>query len=94
MAKSRCSPTLNASLDSTPYPPGSTVGADFPNPIGLAAGLDKDAKLFWVFRRWVWFLRSGNGDAETPTGKPHAPVFRIKADQVINRMGLQRRLMP
>jgi len=64
-------------------------GIKFPNPIGLAAGLDKDAVAFDV----LGYL--GFGFVEigtlTPIGQPGNPkprAFRLKKDQaLINRMG-------
>ena len=62
---------------------------DFPNPIGIAAGFDKDA------RAPVALLRLGFGFVETGTvtprpqaGNPKPRVFRLDEDMaVINRMG-------
>lgn len=65
------------------------LGIDFPNPIGLAAGLDKDA-------RWINELSSlGFGFIEIGTITPLAQpgnekprLFRLKKDNaLINRMG-------
>ncbi len=65
------------------------AGIDFPNPIGLAAGFDKDAQVPDVM------LRLGFGSVEvgsiTPlpqAGNPQPRLFRLAADRaVINRMG-------
>jgi dihydroorotate dehydrogenase len=67
----------------------SVAGLDFPNPVGLAAGFDKDAE---VYRQMLGF---GFGFAEvgTLTPKPQAGnekprLFRLAEDRaVINRMG-------
>ena len=67
----------------------SLAGLDFANPIGLAAGFDKDAE---VFRQ---ILRLGFGFAEVGTltplpqaGNPRPRLFRLPEDRaVINRMG-------
>jgi len=64
-------------------------GLRFPNPVGLAAGFDKDARLV---RGWQSF---GFGFVEigtlTPKGQPGNPqprLFRLPADAaLINRMG-------
>lgn len=67
----------------------SLWGITFPNPVGLAAGFDKDA-------RWINELSClGFGFVEigtvTPVGQPGNPkprLFRLPEDQaVINRMG-------
>jgi dihydroorotate dehydrogenase len=65
------------------------AGLDFPNPVGLAAGFDKDAE---VFRQMLGF---GFGSVEVGTltplpqvGNPKPRLFRLAEDSaVINRMG-------
>ena len=65
------------------------AGLDFPNPIGLAAGVDKNAEAPDAF------LALGFGFAEVGTltplpqiGNPRPRLFRLPEDQgVINRMG-------
>jgi dihydroorotate dehydrogenase len=65
------------------------AGVDFPNPIGLAAGFDKDGE---VFRHMLGF---GFGFVEVGTltplpqaGNPKPRLFRMAEDRaVINRMG-------
>ncbi len=64
-------------------------GRDFPNPLGLAAGFDKNAEA------WHAALRMGFGFVETGTvtprpqaGNPRPRLFRLAEDAaVINRMG-------
>jgi dihydroorotate dehydrogenase len=65
------------------------LGINFPNPIGLAAGFDKDA-------RWLNLLQNlGFGFVEVGTvtplpqaGNPKPRLFRLKKDlALINRMG-------
>jgi dihydroorotate dehydrogenase len=70
----------------------SVGGLEFPNPVGLAAGFDKDAEVFGQM------LRLGFGFAEVGTltplpqaGNPRPRLFRLVEDQaVINRLGLQQ----
>ena len=65
------------------------AGLDFPNPVGLAAGFDKNAEVF------AQILRLGFGFAEVGTltplpqaGNPKPRLFRLAEDRaVINRMG-------
>jgi dihydroorotate dehydrogenase len=65
------------------------AGLDFPNPVGLAAGFDKDAEVF------AQMLGFGFGFAEVGTltplpqqGNPKPRLFRLVEDRaVINRMG-------
>lgn len=64
-------------------------GLKFPNPVGLAAGFDKDAKLFGpLYNFGFGFIEIGT---LTPVGQPGNPrprMFRLPADQaLINRMG-------
>jgi dihydroorotate dehydrogenase len=69
--------------------PVTFLGINFPNPIGLAAGFDKDA-------RWLHLLNNlGFGFVEVGTvtplpqdGNPKPRLFRLKKDlALINRMG-------
>ena len=69
--------------------PVTFLGINFPNPIGLAAGFDKDA-------RWLHLLKNlGFGFVEVGTvtplpqdGNPKPRLFRLKKDlALINRMG-------
>jgi dihydroorotate dehydrogenase len=65
------------------------AGMEFPNPVGLAAGFDKDAEVFGQM------LGLGFGFAEVGTltplpqaGNPRPRLFRLAEDEaVINRMG-------
>jgi dihydroorotate dehydrogenase len=65
------------------------AGLDFPNPIGVAAGFDKDAQV------WRQMLGFGFGFVEVGTltprpqpGNPRPRLFRLAEDRaVINRMG-------
>jgi dihydroorotate dehydrogenase len=69
------------------------AGLAFPNPIGLAAGFDKDAEVF------AKMLGLGFGFAEVGTltprpqaGNPKPRLFRLADDRaVINRMGFNNR---
>lgn len=64
-------------------------GLKFKNPVGLAAGFDKDAKLYReLFDFGFGFIEIGT---LTPVGQPGNPkkrLFRLKEDSaIINRMG-------
>jgi dihydroorotate dehydrogenase len=69
------------------------AGIAFPNPVGLAAGFDKDAEV------WQQMLGFGFGFAEVGTltprpqeGNPKPRLFRLAEDRaVINRMGFNNR---
>jgi dihydroorotate dehydrogenase len=64
-------------------------GIQFPNPVGLAAGMDKNAEWFGAFSTLGFgFLEVGTLTAQTQTGNPKPRIFRLPKDQaLINRMG-------
>ncbi len=65
-------------------------GVDFPNPIGLAAGLDKNGMAipFWASIGFG-FVEVGSISARPWTGNPKPRMFRLAEDKaIINRMGL------
>jgi len=72
------------------------AGLHFPNPVGLAAGFDKDAEV------WRQMLGFGFGFVEVGTltprpqeGNPKPRLFRLAEDRaVINRMGFNNRGQP
>lgn len=64
-------------------------GLKFPNPVGLAAGFDKDAKLFRELSNFGFgFIEIGTLTPKAQEGNPRKRLFRLKQDQaIINRMG-------
>ncbi len=64
-------------------------GLKFDNPVGLAAGFDKDAKLFNEFSNFGFgFIEIGTLTPKPQEGNPKPRLFRLKPDQaIINRMG-------
>jgi dihydroorotate dehydrogenase len=65
------------------------AGLSFPNPIGLAAGLDKNAELIGLWNG-LGFGHSelGTVTAKAQPGNPKPRIFRLAADHaLINRMG-------
>ncbi len=64
-------------------------GLEFKNPIGLAAGFDKDAKLYNELSNFGFgFIEIGTVTPKPQEGNPKKRLFRLKADQaIINRMG-------
>ena len=65
-------------------------GTSFPNPVGLAAGADKNAQLipFWETVGFG-FVEAGSVSARPSDGNPKPRAFRLERDEaVINRMGL------
>lgn len=64
-------------------------GLKFKNPVGLAAGFDKDAKLFNELSDFGFgFVEIGTLTPKPQDGNPKKRLFRLKVDQaIINRMG-------
>tara|TARA_B100001750_G_scaffold55397_1_gene42406 strand:- start:249904 stop:250911 length:1008 start_codon:yes stop_codon:yes gene_type:complete len=64
-------------------------GIRFKNPVGLAAGFDKDAKLYNEFSSFGFgFIEIGTLTPKGQPGNPKKRLFRLKKDQaIINRMG-------
>ncbi|HTV44160.1 MAG TPA: quinone-dependent dihydroorotate dehydrogenase [Stellaceae bacterium] len=64
-------------------------GLDFPNPVGLAAGFDKDARVpDAALRLGFGFVEIGTVTPRPQPGNPKPRLFRLDEDRgVINRMG-------
>ena len=64
-------------------------GLTFKNPVGLAAGFDKNALLFDEFSNYGFgFIEVGTVTPKPQPGNPKKRIFRLKADEaLINRMG-------
>ncbi|MDD2987254.1 quinone-dependent dihydroorotate dehydrogenase [Flavobacterium sp.] len=64
-------------------------GLKFKNPVGLAAGFDKDAKLYQELSNYGFgFIEIGTLTPKPQDGNPKKRLFRLKEDQaIINRMG-------
>ncbi|MAW16205.1 MAG: quinone-dependent dihydroorotate dehydrogenase [Flavobacteriaceae bacterium] len=64
-------------------------GLQFPNPVGLAAGFDKDAKLYHELSNFGFgFIEIGTVTPKPQDGNPKPRLFRLKQDEgIINRMG-------
>jgi len=64
-------------------------GLDFPNPIGLAAGFDKNAEVPDAMLRWgLGFTEIGTVTPRPQAGNPLPRLFRLVEDRaIINRMG-------
>jgi dihydroorotate dehydrogenase len=69
------------------------AGLDFPNPVGLAAGFDKDAEVFEAMLGFGFgFVEIGSITPQPQAGNPRPRLFRLADDQaVINRMGFNNR---
>lgn len=64
-------------------------GIDFPNPVGLAAGFDKDARLFnELYLFGFGFIEVGTVTPLAQPGNKKPRMFRLPIDEaIINRMG-------
>lgn len=69
--------------------PRTVMGITFPNPVGLAAGLDKDgAYIDGLAALGFGFIEVGTVTPRAQPGNPKPRMFRIPAKQgIINRMG-------
>lgn len=68
-------------------------GLDFRNPIGLAAGFDKDAEVFdRMLDLGFGFVEAGSVTPRPQPGNPRPRLFRLREDRaVINRFGFNSR---
>lgn len=76
-------------VDTRPSRPCHLMGLDFPNPIGLAAGLDKNAQYIdSLALLGCGFIEVGTVTPRPQLGNPRPRLFRLPAAQaLINRMG-------
>ncbi|MBT8375676.1 MAG: quinone-dependent dihydroorotate dehydrogenase, partial [Bacteroidia bacterium] len=67
----------------------NVFGLTFKNPVGLAAGFDKDAKLYNELSNFGFgFIEIGTLTPKPQDGNPKKRLFRLKSDSaIINRMG-------
>lgn len=68
-------------------------GLHFPNPLGLAAGMDKDGTAIPAWRALGFgFVEVGSVTALAQPGNPRPRLFRVpEAGAIINRMGFNNR---
>ncbi|HEX6005294.1 MAG TPA: quinone-dependent dihydroorotate dehydrogenase, partial [Burkholderiales bacterium] len=80
-------------LTHAPAPPQGcsrrVMGLDFPTPVGLAAGLDKNGRYIDALAALGFgFIEIGTVTPRPQPGNPRPRVFRVeRADAIINRMG-------
>ncbi len=69
--------------------PTRVMGLEFPNPLGLAAGLDKNAEyLPGLSRLGFGFIEVGTVTPRAQPGNPKPRLFRLRRQRsIINRMG-------
>lgn len=73
--------------------PVTVAGIEFPNPVGLAAGLDKNGDYIDALSRLGFgFLEIGTVTPRPQSGNPKPRIFRIPERQaIINRMGFNNK---
>ena len=78
-------------IEALPHPSCTrkVMGIDFPNPVGLAAGLDKDATHIDALATLGFgFIEVGTVTPRPQRGNPKPRLFRIpRAQALVNRMG-------
>jgi dihydroorotate dehydrogenase len=74
----------------------TVAGLRFPNPVGLAAGFDKDAEVFGpMLNLGFGFVEVGTLTPRPQAGNPKPRLFRLEADRaIINRMGFNNEGQP
>jgi len=80
---------LKKILDAKPGAPLRLLGLDLPNPVGLAAGLDKNgAYIDALSHMGFGFMEVGTVTPKSQPGNPKPRMFRLpQADALINRLG-------
>ena len=87
-----------AALAGLPWPPrrrrwpeglhSRVLGLEFRHPVGLAAGFDKDARVWPALDRLGWgFAEVGAITPAPQKGNPRPRLFRLPGRAVVNRMG-------
>ncbi|MDX1705016.1 quinone-dependent dihydroorotate dehydrogenase [Pseudidiomarina sp.] len=73
--------------------PVRVMGIDFPNPVGLAAGLDKNGEAIDAFAQMGFgFIEVGTVTPKAQAGNPKPRMFRIpERTAIINRMGFNNK---
>ncbi len=86
-------PLLPASGGDDPRLAIDVLGLRFPNPVGLAAGFDKDAEIPDAMAKFGFgFVECGSLTPRPQAGNPKPRLFRLNEDgAVINRMGFNNR---
>lgn len=73
--------------------PVEVMGINFPNPVGLSAGLDKNGECIQAFSALGFgFVEIGTVTPRPQPGNPKPRIFRLEeANAVINRMGFNNK---
>ncbi|GAA3921280.1 quinone-dependent dihydroorotate dehydrogenase [Litoribacillus peritrichatus] len=75
------------------YSPVDVMGIEFPNPVGLAAGLDKNGECIdGLAALGFGFIEIGTVTPRPQPGNPKPRMFRLpEAEGIINRMGFNNK---
>jgi dihydroorotate dehydrogenase len=88
-------PKRRAALAKVPRPsaPTTVFGIRFPNPVGLAAGMDKDAVAIPAWGALGFgFAEVGTVTWHAQPGNPQPRLFRlVESEAILNRMGFNNR---
>ena len=76
-----------------PHKPVEVMGIKFPNPVGLAAGLDKNGECIKAFEALGFgFVEVGTVTPRPQPGNDKPRIFRLpEANAIINRMGFNNK---
>jgi dihydroorotate dehydrogenase len=87
---------MRAGAGDDPVLASRVFGLEFPNPIGLAAGFDKNAQVFHrISALGFGFAEIGSVTPRPQDGNPRPRLFRLPPDQaIINRMGFNNDGLP
>ena len=84
---------LNCFVPEMAYEPVEVMGLQFPNPVGLAAGLDKNGDYFNALGQIGFgFIEIGTITPRPQPGNPAPRIFRLpEAQALINRLGFNNK---
>ena len=84
---------LRAWSQSVPNKPVNFLGLEFKNPVGLAAGLDKNAECIDAFSQMGFgFVEVGTVTPRPQAGNDKPRIFRLpESNAIINRMGFNNK---
>lgn len=80
---------IRGAFGSVPHHPVEAFGLKFPNPVGLAAGMDKNARALLAWEALGFgFVEAGTITAKPQPGNPKPRLFRYpELDALVNRFG-------
>jgi dihydroorotate dehydrogenase len=93
LKKTGATPLNNFYKHNTKNKPVKVMGINFPNPVGLAAGLDKNGECIRAFDAMGFgFVEVGTVTPRPQPGNEKPRIFRLQsANAIINRMGFNNK---